>query len=296
MAKVPVLFDTDIGSNIDDAVALAYLLRQRQCELLGITTVTGRPDARAMLADAVCRAFGRGDVPIFGGADKPMAVPQRQLEVPQAAVLPRWPHRGTFASNAAVEFLRQTIRSRPGEVTLLTVGPLTNVGLLYTLDPEVPSLLRQHVMMGGHYLNRAIGYGPTERNMGLDPHAAAIVFGAPVPGMTCVGLDVTTHCRLPADEFRRRFSAGPQRIVGEMAEEWLQDRPVVIFHDPLAAASVFEPSLCDYADGRVDIDPQDARLPGFTAFDSNARPAHHRVATAVRSEEFFEHYFSIVSA
>src|SRR6184192_2825179 len=94
---IPVLFDTDIGSDIDDAVALAYLLRQPRCELVGITTVTGQPERRAMLADAICRAEGRGDVPIHSGSPRPLLGEQRQPHVPQAAALERWPHADQFA-------------------------------------------------------------------------------------------------------------------------------------------------------------------------------------------------------
>lgn len=293
--RIPILFDTDIGSDIDDAVALAYLLRQPRCELLGITTVTGNPTTRAMLADAVCRAFGRNEVPIFSGVGRPFLIPQRQPDVPQANVLPRWPHRDPFAPHAAVDFLRQTIRARPGEITLLTVGPLTNAGLLYAMDPEIPSLLKRHVMMGGHYLNRAVGHGPTEWNTAGDPHATAVVFAAPLSSVTCIGLDVTTRCQLPADDFRKRFSTGPLRIVADMAEAWFKRRPLVTFHDPLAAAVVFEPSLCQYAAGRVDVELQSTRLMGYTAFDGKARPAPHHIATEVAAERFFEHYFGVVA-
>jgi len=294
--RIPVLLDTDIGSDIDDAVALAYLLKQPRCDLLGITTVTGEPDKRAMLADAVCRAFGRNDIPVHSGAGRPMIVPQRQPHVPQATVLAKWPHRESFAPNAAVDFLRQTIRARPGEITLLTIGPLTNAGLLYALDPQIPTLLKQHVMMGGHYQNKGIGCTPLEWNTMCDPHASAIVFAASVPSMTCVGLDVTTRCILPAAECRKRFAAGPLRIVGEMAEVWFNVRPEITFHDPLAAAVVFEPSLCQYASGRVEIDLQSSRLLGYTAFDPGAGSAPHRIATEVSAERFFEHYFSVVAA
>ena len=91
----------------------------------------------------------------------------------QKTVLARWPHRESFAPNIAVDFLRQTIRSRPGEVTLLSVGALTNVALLFALDPEIPSLLKQYVMMGGVYVKRL---GRAEWNTKGDPHATAIVF------------------------------------------------------------------------------------------------------------------------
>ena len=87
-----VLFDTDIGSDIDDAVALAYLLANPDCELLGITTVTGDTYRRACLASALCRVAGK-EVPIFPGREQPLVIAQRQPDVPQETALDRWEHR-----------------------------------------------------------------------------------------------------------------------------------------------------------------------------------------------------------
>ena len=140
--KIPILFDTDIGSDIDDALCLAYLLKQERCDLLGITTVTGEPVKRAMLADAVCQAAGRFDIPIYPGCEEPLLVEQRQKLAPQSEILGRWPNREELEPSSAVQFLRDTIRSRLGEITLLGVGPLTNFGLLFRFDCEVPSLLK----------------------------------------------------------------------------------------------------------------------------------------------------------
>ena len=78
------VLNPDIGSDIDDALCLAYLLRQPACELVGITTVTGQPVERAMLASAVCRAAGRDNIPIRAGAAKPLLVEQLQPVAPQA--------------------------------------------------------------------------------------------------------------------------------------------------------------------------------------------------------------------
>ena len=86
-----VLLDTDIGSDIDDAVCLAYLLAQPKCELLGITTVGGEADKRAMLASALCQVAGK-QVPIFPGTEEPLLVPQRQRQAPQATALGKWNH------------------------------------------------------------------------------------------------------------------------------------------------------------------------------------------------------------
>jgi inosine-uridine nucleoside N-ribohydrolase len=124
---VPILFDTDIGSDIDDAVALAYLLKQPACELLGVTTVTGEPEKRAELASAICHAAGRADVPIHVGVEEPLLIAQRQAQASQhRALSEQWEHKAFQSKeNTAIEFMRRTISARPGEITLLAVGPLT---------------------------------------------------------------------------------------------------------------------------------------------------------------------------
>jgi purine nucleosidase len=290
MNPIPLLFDTDIGSDIDDAVALAYLLREPRCELLGITTVTGEPQARAMLADAVCRAAGREDVPVHSGIETPILVQQRQPEAPQKAVLDRWPHRTEFPPNSAVPFMREVIRARPGEVTLLAVGPFTNVGVLFAMDPEIPRLLKRLVLMGGVYTGRAPGNPRTEWNAGGDPHATARVFQSPVDELTAFGLDVTLRCTLPAEECRARFRGGPLDVVREMAEVWFSRAPHVTFHDPLAAAALFHPEICDYEIGRVEVELADPNAAGMTRWTPDPT-GPHRIAVDVRPEAFFERYF-----
>ncbi len=120
-----ILLDTDIGTDIDDAVCLAYLLSHPDCELVGITTVTGEAVKRASLASVLCQAADK-HIPIYPGAEHPMRGEQRQLIAQQAAALPRWSHETDFPMNQAEDFLANTIRSHPNEVTLLTIGPLTN--------------------------------------------------------------------------------------------------------------------------------------------------------------------------
>ncbi|MFN3651682.1 MAG: nucleoside hydrolase [Armatimonadota bacterium] len=292
--NIPLLFDTDIGSDIDDAVALAYLLRQPRCELLGITTVTGEAQARARLADAVCRAAGRDDVPIHSGAEEPLLIDQRQPRAPQQTALARWPHRSEFPPNTAVPFLQEVIRSRPGEVTLLAVGPFTNVGLLFALDPEIPRLLKRLVIMGGSYRHGQSGFSRREWNTGCDPHAVARMFQAPVPELAAFGLNVTLQCQLEAEECRRRLRGGVLDVVAEMAVVWFGHRPQITFHDPLAAVALFEPEVCDYARGRVEIDLSNPRTAGVAHWARNAE-GPHSVAIAVRPEQFFQRYFEVFS-
>ena len=172
------------------------------------------------------------------------------------------------------------------------MGPLTNIGLLFAIDPEIPKLLKRWVLMGGVYVSRPAMYGLTEWNIIGDPHASAIAFAAPVAEVRCIGLDVTTRCTLAADEFRKRFSQGPLRIVLDMAEVWFKNRQQVIFHDPLAAVTVFEPDLCKYQQGLVTIELQSERLRGMTLFDRSPQQKPHQIAIDVDPDRFFNRYFA----
>jgi purine nucleosidase len=293
----PVLLDTDIGNDIDDALCLAYLLAQPRCELLGITTVTAEPEVRARLASVLCRAAGR-TVPILPGAADPLAGPAVQGPPPQAVALARWEHDTRFPSGEAVEFMRQTIRARPGEVTLLAIGPLTNVAQLFASDPEIPGMLRSLVLMGGAFGTVA---GP-EWNIHCDPEAAARVYAAPVARHRSVGLDVTTRVQMDAAAFLRRCDAPLLRPVADMSASWFADRPEVTFHDPLAAAAIFDPSLVSFDAGGVTVTLTPGPEAGTTtwvAADAHARPervAPHQVAVDVRPAAFIDHYFTTVAA
>lgn len=292
MNTIPLLLDTDIGSDIDDAIALAYLVRQPRCELLGITTVTGQPAERAMLADVICRAAGRPKIPIHVGLEHPLLIAQKQPKAPQSEALADYSEHRTFGANpTAIDFLRETIRNRPGEVTLLAIGPLTNIAVLFALDPEIPRLLKSLVIMGGWFFDRPA----PEWNIAVDPHAAAIVFNSPVADKVAVGIDVTSKCRLCADECRGRFVAagGPLAPVAAMAEVWFQGNAISTFHDPLAAAVIFEPGLCGMEAHRVSVDVSQGPNFGLTRPVSESGRPTIQLAASVDRDAFFAHYFTV---
>ena len=256
-----LLLDTDIGNDIDDALALAYLLREPECELLGITTVCGEPEKRCEMASAICRHLGPAD-------------------------------------NSAVDFLRRTIRANPGEVTLLAIGPLTNVATLFTLDPEIPSLLKGLTLMCGRFFDKLGG----EWNAFLDPWATGIVYGNtahPRPAAhVSYGLDVTEKVQLPRDEARRRFAAldalGPVR---DFAEVWFARSERVTFHDPLAAVGVFHPEVCTYRDAFVRVSQTEPTLGWTVPCDApEGAPPPHRLAHSVDADAFFRIWFGALSA
>lgn len=286
-----ILLDTDIGTDVDDAVCLAYLLSHPDCELLGITTVTGEAVKRASLASVLCKAAGK-DIPIYPGAEHPMQGEQRQPVAQQAAALPRWPHQTDFPKDQAVEFMAETIRAHPGEVTLLTVGPLTNAGLLFSAHPEVASLLRGLVMMGGVFDPGLPPAKQIEWNMAGDPLASEIMYAAPVRLHRSLGLNVTQQVVMPAEEVRERFTAPLLRPVLDMAEIWFAGfYPSITFHDPLAAATIFDDALCTYQRGTVRVDNAD--LPGRTIWQTGGPQAPHQVAVTVDVDRYFQHFFDV---
>jgi purine nucleosidase len=294
---VKVILDTDIGSDIDDAVCLAYLLAQPRCELLGVTTVSGRPVDRARLVSAMCMHAGRDDIPILPGIDRPLLGPQLQPDVPQLRALGDWPHRTDFAEGSAIEWMRRTIRDQPGEVTLLGIGPLTNIAALFTLDPEIPSMLASLVLMAGS-VNARAGWDSTspmrEWNVRCDPHAAQIVYRSRPADFRCFGLDVTLEVQLPAAEVRERFSLARLGPVLDFADSWSAstDRPMY-FHDPLAAAAIFAPQIVSMRRGRIEVEMSSPALSGLTLWTADP-DGPLEMGYAVDATAFFAEYFSVV--
>jgi inosine-uridine nucleoside N-ribohydrolase len=289
-----VLLDTDIGTDVDDAVALAYLLAQPECDLLGITTVTGQASVRAALCSVLTTAAGRGEIPIYPGAEQPLAGEQRQPVAQAAPSLARWPHQAEFPQGQAVDFLRRTIRAHPGEVTLLTVGPLTNAAQLFRDDPETAGLLKGLVLMGGCFNPASPEYERAEWNVAGDLAATEIVYRAPVRVHRSLGLDVTQQVVMGAEAVREQFTAPLLKPVLDMAEIWFAEFfPAITFHDPLSAAVLFDDRLVAFARGTVRLDP--AQVPGRTYFEQGGADAPHEVAVSVDVEGYFKHFFGVLA-
>lgn len=285
---VKVLLDTDIGTDVDDAVALAYLFCQKECDLLGITTVTGESVKRASLASVICKQAGR-EVPILPGAEQPMTGEQKQPICQQASVLPKWPHECEFPAGRAVDFMAETITSQPGEVILLTIGPLTNAGLLFSRHPETARLLKGLVMMAGNVDPK--NENP-EWNAAGDMTASEIVYSTPVKLHRSVGINVTQQVSLTAEQARQQFQAHLLKPVLDMAEVWFEMFfPNIWFHDPLTAATVFEPELCGYEHGTISIDR--IENPGRTLWMPGGLDSPHQTAVSVEIERYFKHFFNV---
>jgi inosine-uridine nucleoside N-ribohydrolase len=288
-----VLLDTDIGSDIDDAVCLAYLLLQKECELLGVTTVTGESHQRAKIASAICRVAGK-QVPIIPGLENPLLVEPRQTSAPQAIRLENWSHANQFPQVSAIHFLAERILANPGEVTLLSIGPLTNIALLFSVYPKTISALKQLVMMCGVFSEAAKKQHLVEWNAQLDPHATAMVYNAGVNKHKSIGLDVTLQVGLSKQQVLKCFKHPILQLILDFASVWFEDNDLLTFHDPLAAVSIFDRDICQFDSGRVMVNyDAAAEQTGETIFIENKQEKRHMIASGVNADRFFDAYFEV---
>lgn len=288
---IKILLDTDIGTDIDDAVCLAYLLANPNCDLLGITTVTGEPEKRAMLASSLCKIANK-NIPIFPGSANPLIIDQQQKTAGQAKSLTNWKHKKEFPKGEAIEFLRKTIRKNPGEIILLTIGPLTNIGLLFSVDPEIPSLLKGIILMCGYFEHKIKGWNKLEWNAKGDYHASSIVYKANAPIHRSIGIDVTSQVTMYPDEFKKKFQGDIFEPIHDYAEHWFEHSEIITFHDPLAAVSIFDEKVCTFKKGNISIEIENKKILGLTKWKTS-KNGMHEVAVKVNRERFFKEYFSV---
>jgi len=289
---IKVILDTDIGNDIDDALCAGYLLANRECELLGVTTVFGDTVVKARLISALCKAAQR-DVPIYPGVKQPLLVPIREGKKTsrQAAALPELEHDTDWPEREAMRFLSETIRANPGEVVLCTIGALTNIGVLFSIDPELPALLKGMVSFCGHY-----GVRKPEPNAFYDPHAAAIVYGQRMNYHKCMGHDVNRYS-LHKSVFGDKFSGHPVLdVVRRYAEIYFERQDTAYFADPLAGIAIFREDIFGWKKGRATIELKDEEMLGLTHWAEGGEEPWHEVPFEIDRDAFEKEYFSVFEA
>src|SRR6478735_665346 len=211
--RTPLIIDVDTG--IDDSLALLYAAASPDAEIVAATCVSGNVDARQVAVNtrAILELAGRPDVEVALGRETPLV---RALETtpethgPQGlghAELP--PPTRPLSTRHAVDLIVDEARRRPGEINLVTLGPLTNLAIAVLREPALPRLLRGYTLMGGAFGVSGNTTPTTEWNIHCDPEAARIVFQAwaaareadpTIPRPLALGLDVTDQARIqPAD-------------------------------------------------------------------------------------------------
>lgn len=281
--KTKVILDTDIADDVDDAYALALVCSLPNADLLGCTTAHGDTPARARVAAKLLRVMGRGDVPVCAGRKGDQAI-GRQGE---------W--AATFRSPAirttpAVDFLKRQIDRYPGQVTLVTIGALTNAADLIEKYPATARKLRAICMMGGAAY---VGYSEAppvdiEWNIRCNIPAAQSVWRSGIP-IIMAGLDVTTMMKLDAEMQKRLFAAGTPTTDALAALTNLWGNSIPTLFDPVAVAWALGHHFSDSEERRIEVTDD-----GKTAIVEGA--PNTTVLVRPRRAEFMEWYVKTVMA
>lgn len=286
--RLKVLLDTDIGTDIDDAWALGYAVKSPVFELLGVTVTDADTPQRARLACKLLQRLGRTDVPVAVGRRTP-AVPANRVD-----------YQFTWAEDfdayepirtPAVEFLADTIRRNPGQVTLIAVGPLQNVGDLVRLHPDVVPLVKRVVLMSGSIGANAWSSAPVaEWNVKLAIPEAQAVYAARWP-VTIVPLDSTTYVQLDDDERESLRKSGTPLVLAleALLRLWTEGPDSrMTLHDQMALAEAQHPGRFF---GRCEAMPVRVDDRGYTRVD-RARGRDVTVCVEPKRDQFMAHYLA----
>ena len=309
----------DVGTGIDDALALLYACAEPQAHVLGVSTVVGNVSLEAATRNtrAVLALAERSDIPVWPGAATPLsnfAADARAVHGETGlgyAVLPE-PSEPAHSAHA-VDAIVGAAHAHAGRLILVATGPLTNIALAVMREPELPRLLKRFVIMGGAYREPGNVTPSAEFNIWHDPEAARIVFRAfGGPGATpvvAIGLDVTHNTAFdPADlaALQTRMAGkllapALTRFIEDAAHHYFdrmekrRGRRVLIMHDPLALAVALDPTLV--ATRAVDVETAGRLTTGTTIADWRenwGRLANSEVAVSVDAERFRKMFFDAI--
>jgi purine nucleosidase len=291
-----IILDCDPG--IDDALAIAFAVGSPEIELAGLTSVAGNVGLAKTTANALAVAsfVGAADVPVTAGSAVPLLRPALDAGHVHGesglggAVLP--PPARAAADGHAIDYIIDTIRAAPGEITLVATGPLTNIALALRREPRLASWVQVFVIMGGSASRGNVNHA-AEYNIWADPEAAAIVFSA---GWTVrmIGLDVTLLARATAGIQQRMRSLGllgSRLLLPALAEyrssaDGVTEPPV---HDVCAIVSIADPAAFTYTPALVQVETHGLLTSGMTVTEFSSPAGHNtQVATGIDTDRFWE--------
>ena len=251
-----IIIDTDPG--VDDSMAILFALHSPELEVVGLTSVFGNADVENTTLNALrlVELEGCDHIPVAKGADYPIVRPRGRLgtfvhgDDGLGNTNPPLP-RGKPLGMPAAQFIVETVLDNPGEITLVPIGPFTNIGLALLLAPEIVKKVKEVVIMGGSAYDRGNASPAAEANAHNDPEATRLVFTAGWP-LTMVGLDVTHRCIMTKDyldDLFRRGSRATDFIAKILPfyqayhQQWHNMNGAIHTHDPSAIAYLIEPTL-----------------------------------------------------
>ena len=281
MNKKLVYIDTDVGlgtpgAEIDDGAALIFLLRNQAIDIVGAGSVFGNVPLHdaALNLDRVLTWLGREDIPIGLGAERPLIADTAWFESWQSNYGKTLPWNTRPANYLAANLIIHAIRTNPHRVSLLSLGPMTNLALAVHLDPNIIPLTREVIVMGGSF---NVQNPEPEFNVRCDPEAAQIVFSSGW-NVHILGLDITRRVHFS----RRDFASLPDRnqateLLRVQAPGWIDrmeemgwEQDGCALHDAVAAAYLTDPAIFQTQETSVEVELANPNSRGITRFSSTS--------------------------
>ena len=291
-----VILDTDIGDDIDDSFALLLLLESHKFNCLGVTTVFRNSLKRAKMAKQIIRSLGY-DIKVYRGIDDPLKQNIDHLISKEIKEKEKYDEDGKYIfpqydksmenekveDENAVDFIIRMIHLYPHEVTLIPIGPLTNIASAIKKDPTIVPLIKEIRLMGA-----GLNLNFVERNIFCDPDAAKIVFSSNINKIVAVTINVTSLTSLTEEEVNslKNNNSKAIKLVYEAMMKWFKhyEFSSPVMHDPLTVASLIDESIINTQLCHLDVD---LSKDGYTFINDNC-PNNVYVSTSLNKEKFFK--------
>lgn len=304
MGTTRVILDTDIGDDIDDALALALICASPELELVGVTTVFGNVLARARQARTVLKVAGDrfAHIPVAAGcgaslASRPVHGTQFYLDntlpnqdgtcLPESELPP-------LDTRHAVNFLIDTIMAGHGDIIPITIGAMTNLAAAMVMERRIVAKIPKIVAMAAEFKRPF-----AEWNIKCDPEAAYLVFSSGIP-MEVITWDIGHTVMFDQghiDRLSATYRPLPQRLAAAVAawqnahQQHATPKPMPSLYDPMAVATMVKPDLCTWRTGTVSVELAGSKTYGFTTFAADDN-GPHRIAWDADREPSLEFYLS----
>lgn len=301
MSPTRIIIDTDPG--VDDALTILLALASPEIQLEALATVHGNIgiEKTTRNALAVLEFAGASHIPVARGCLLPLVSPLNKTGDAVhgssglgEAVLPE--PKSKPVNQHAIDFLIERILAAPQEITLFTVGPMTNLALAIRKEPRIVQALKGLVMMGGAIRSGGNITPQAEFNIHADPHAAHVIFHSGIP-ITLIPLDVTYKCLLTSEDVKRLGDSPVGRFIRDATVPYMkfykqyEGFDGCALHDPLTLATIIAPELLTLEELCMDVDISGGVSAGKTFADFmkvSKQPANMKVALDVRGREFVE--------
>jgi purine nucleosidase/pyrimidine-specific ribonucleoside hydrolase len=300
-----IILDTDIGDDIDDALALGLILASKELDCVGITTVFRNAYVRTMQVRTILKWLKREEIPVAAGcgaiispetllpfnpADKYLSgllTNQHRISLPEEDLFPLYDGHG-------VDFIIEKILDGDGDITLMCIGPMTNIAMALIKEPKIIHKIPKIILMGG-----AFEIEKAEYNILCDPVAAEYVFKSGIP-IDIVGLDVTLRMKLNQMYLNNLGESNSTlaKILYKTIQVWIKycDSPgeFPTLHDPLAVLVMLYPDIVKWRTGTAKVMLRDKAKFSFTCFDQN-KNGNHRYAYDVDENKAIDLWFERIT-